>query len=139
MGGEPDGEGKETLPNGDSFAGEFLNGKRHGKGRLETARWAPSPPRTFHSEAAGPSLGPGDTESKCARILEAPAHRVVPESHKQSNRCTDEHMAMHVPIATRHPGKGAHGQTSWDKDKCAHSLETLNIYEFLSLVQRGGL
>lgn len=45
MGGEPDGEGTEKLPNGDAFTGEFLSGKRHGKGRLETAKYAPPIPR----------------------------------------------------------------------------------------------
>ena len=37
MGGEPDGEGQEWLPNGDVFVGEFASGKRHGKGTLTTA------------------------------------------------------------------------------------------------------
>jgi hypothetical protein len=31
MGAEPDGEGTETLPNGDKYTGEFLNGKRYAR------------------------------------------------------------------------------------------------------------
>lgn len=42
VGGEPDGEGQEWLPNGDGYVGEFVSGKRHGKGALTTARCEPS-------------------------------------------------------------------------------------------------
>ena len=39
VGGEPDGEGQEWLPNGDGYVGEFVSGRRHGRGTLTTARY----------------------------------------------------------------------------------------------------
>ena len=38
MQGEPDGQGVESLPNGDQYEGEFAAGRRHGFGRLKTQR-----------------------------------------------------------------------------------------------------
>jgi hypothetical protein len=53
VGGEPDGEGQEWLPNGDGYVGEFVSGRRHGRGTLTTARCDCHPPWATQGQMDG--------------------------------------------------------------------------------------